>query len=142
VLAGFTAEDCGGGSEDMLHSPIDALVRHTLSMLKKFSMATLPISMDRNRRDSGTSTKEYCRPDFLVWLNGCLMFLGEEKADSGAKEDLTAKLREIDPVFFGDIQFMTCYAVDGTKIRFYAFDGSYEAQKQHCPFIPLTPDST
>ena len=51
VLAGFTVEDCGGGSEDMLHSPIDALVRHTLSMLKRFSMATLPISMDRNKKD-------------------------------------------------------------------------------------------
>jgi hypothetical protein len=68
------------------------------------------------------------------------MFLGEEKIDSGAKEDLAAKLREIDPVFFGDIQFMMCYAVDGTKIKFYAFDGSHEAQKQHCPFIPLTPE--
>jgi hypothetical protein len=66
------------------------------------------------------------------------MLLGEEKTDSGAKDDLSAKLRVIDPVFFGDIQFMTCYAVDGTKIRFYAFDGSLEASKQHSPFVPLT----
>jgi hypothetical protein len=71
-----------------------------------------------------TSTKACCCPDFLLWLNNVLLFWGEEKSVSGAKEDIERKIEEIDPVFFGNIQFMICYAVDGPKIRFYAVDGS------------------
>src|SRR6266487_269219 len=105
--------------------------------------------MDRNRTDEyvlthfisrddeicipyhqrGTSTKPLCRPDFLLWLGDVLLFWGEEKAVSGAKEDLQRKFKVIDPVVFGDIQFMICYALNGSKIRFYAVDGSPQALK-------------
>ena len=50
VLAGFTVEDCGGGSEDMLHSPLDMLIRNLLSTLSN-NMPGLPIDIDRNRTD-------------------------------------------------------------------------------------------
>jgi len=60
---------------------------------------------------------------------------GEEKAVSGAKEDLMKKYEEIDPFVLGNIQFMFCYAANGSKIRFYAIEGY---AKRPDPFVPLT----
>jgi hypothetical protein len=61
---------------------------------------------------------------------------GEEKAVSGAKEDLMKKYdEEIDPFVLGKIQSMFCYAANGSKIRFYAIEGY---AKRPDPFVPLT----
>src|SRR4051812_14166267 len=82
---------------------------------------------------SGTSTNSSCCPDFLLWLGDLLVFWGEEKAVSGAKADLEKKANKIDPTFFGEIQFMICYAANGHRIRFYAYDGSPEGLKRPDP---------
>ena len=71
-------------------------------------------------------------------MDNLLFFWGEEKPYSGAKEELMKKANDIDPVFFGDIQFMICYAADGPLIRFYAIDGSPDGLKKPDRFIPLT----
>jgi len=84
---------------------------------------------------SGVDTRNGCRPDFLLWLSGKLLFWGEEKAVSSAEDALRQKFAFIDPADFGEIKFMLGYAVNGSKIRFYAFEG---ALRQADPFIPLT----
>ena len=90
-------------------------------------------------RWNGTSIRARCRPDFLLWVGDVLMFWGEEKSgSSGAKEDLEKKFQLIQPTFFGEIQFMITYALNGSNIRFYAADGSPQAMKRPDPFIPLT----
>ena len=140
-----------GGSEDMFHYPLDSLLRGTLAVIGLSIGTDLPLEMDRNRTDGyvlhffvrdgflpyifywarGTTS----RPDFLLWLNGLLIFWGEETASSGAKEDLEAKFQMIDPLVFRTVNFMICYAANGPKIRFYAIDGS---SKQPTPLVPLT----
>ncbi|KAF0495857.1 serine/threonine protein kinase [Gigaspora margarita] len=53
---------------------------------------------------------------------------GEEKAViedfSKAKNELEEKFNKFDPMYFGNIQFMICYAAAGTRLRFFAIDGS------------------
>ncbi|RHZ81097.1 hypothetical protein Glove_123g105 [Diversispora epigaea] len=88
----------------------------------------LPIQMDRNSKDQGTITIGNKRPDFLCWTNNVLLFKGKEKAEiedfSKAKDELEEKFNKFDPMYFGNIQFMICYAAAGTNLRFYAIDGS------------------
>lgn len=64
-----------------------------------------------------------------------LVFWGEEKALSGAKQDLINKFQAIDPFTFGDLKFMICYTVNGSKLRFYVIDPTL---KQPERFMPLT----
>ena len=45
----------------------------------------------------------------------------------------------IDPLSFGPIRFLMCYAAAGPLIRFYALDGSPEAAKSPNKLIELTP---
>jgi hypothetical protein len=45
------ASASAGGSEDMLHSPIDNLLRHPLIIIRSSLGNKLPIQLDRNRTD-------------------------------------------------------------------------------------------
>jgi hypothetical protein len=94
---------------------------------------------------SGTATIARCRPDFLGWVNGVLLFWGEEKSEPGgssvetdAQADLEAKFHHIDPDYFGDIKFMICFSVDGPIIRFYVADGSPQATQRRHRMTPVT----
>src|SRR6185369_15526040 len=89
-----------------------------------------------------STTKGRDRPDFLCWTREVLLFKGEEKGDAKdfnlAVEELQSKFNVLDPICFGDIQFMICYAAAGPKICFYAIDGSPDAGNQLDRLIPLT----
>ena len=50
ALTDPSGADISGSSEDMLHSPLDMLVRNLLSTLSN-NMPGLPIDIDRNRTD-------------------------------------------------------------------------------------------
>lgn len=69
---------------------------------------------------------------------------GEEKASastrdfSGAIRELQNKFYIIDPISFGNIQFMICYAAAGLYIASYAIDGSPELGNQINRLIQLT----
>jgi len=71
------------------------------------------------------------------------MLKGEEKAIPNsfheALGDLTDKFDKLDPLFFGDQQFLICYAVAGWKISFYAIDGTPEAASKPSRLITLSP---
>ncbi|GES74974.1 hypothetical protein RCL_jg13042.t1 [Rhizophagus clarus] len=116
-------------SEDMLHYGVDSMIRVPLQIFhENLGGGVLPIEMDRNSKDQGTTTIGNKRPDFLCWTNNVLLFKGEEKAEIGnfseAVDELEGKFDKFDPMYFGDIQFMIYYAVAGPRLRFYAIDGS------------------
>ncbi|GES88402.1 hypothetical protein RCL_jg5311.t1 [Rhizophagus clarus] len=132
----------GNKSESMLHYPIDAMIRVPLETFNKYIGGALPIEIDRDKADSGTTTIGTKRPDFLCWTKKLLLFKGEEKASSGefnaAVEELEEKFNVLDPICFGKIQFMIGYAIAGSTVRFYAIDGSVEAKKKPSILSPLT----
>ncbi|RHZ62043.1 hypothetical protein Glove_344g93 [Diversispora epigaea] len=115
-------------SEDMLHWRVDSIIRISLQIFHENLGGMLPIQIDRNSKDQGTTTVGNKRPDFLCWANNVLLFKGEEKAGiedfQKATDELEEKFNKFDPMFFGNIQFMICYAAAGAKLRFYAIDGS------------------
>lgn len=124
----FEKQILDGTSEDMLHWAIDSLIRIPLQIFREnLGGRVLPIEMDRNSKDQGTTTISNKRPDFLCWTNGVLIFKGEEKAEIDdfpvAVRELTDKFNKFDPLYFGDIQFMICYVVAGSKLCFYAING-------------------
>jgi len=124
----------GNKSESMLHYPLDSMIRIPLETFNRFLGNVLPIEIDRDDTDSGTTTIGTKRPDFLCWTKDLLLFKGEEKADANdmniARDELIDKFNILDSIFFGEIKFMICYAAGGLKIRFYAIDGSEETQKR------------
>ncbi|POG65506.1 hypothetical protein GLOIN_2v1781656 [Rhizophagus irregularis DAOM 181602=DAOM 197198] len=124
----FEKQILDGTSEDMLHWAIDSLIRIPLQIFREnLGGRVLPIEIDRNSKDQGMTTISNKRPDFLCWTNGVLIFKGEEKAEIDdfpvAVSELTDKFNKFDPLYFGDIQFMICYVVAGSKLRFYAING-------------------
>ncbi|KAF0352000.1 crinkler family protein [Gigaspora margarita] len=113
-------------SEDMMHMPLDLLIMCILECFKEHLGEDLPINLDRNRSDPG-STKRYGRPDFLCWVKDALLLKGEEKADTDqldiAKSELVSKFNVNDPQKFGDVKFMMGYAAAGPLVQFYAIEG-------------------
>ncbi|CAG8782964.1 9518_t:CDS:2, partial [Gigaspora rosea] len=86
-------------SEDMLHWGMDSIIRIPLQIFhENIGGGILPIEMDRNSKDQGTTTI--------------------------AKNELEEKFNKFDHMYFGNIQFMICYAAAGTRLRFFAIDGS------------------
>ncbi|CAG8636875.1 7798_t:CDS:2 [Paraglomus occultum] len=129
ALSNAVAEDAlGPGSEDLKHWALDTLVRKPLQLFKNQVGSMLPIFIDRNQKDSQSTTVGSNRPDVLLQENNVLIFKAEEKGqmeDFGkAVTELTKKFNTIDPLAFGSVQFMICYAAAGPLIRFYALDAS------------------
>ncbi|CAB4400459.1 unnamed protein product [Rhizophagus irregularis] len=138
----FEKQDFDDTSEDMVHWGIDSLIRIPLQIFREsLGGGVLPIEMDRNSKNQGTTTVGNKRPDFLCWTNDVLLFKGEEKADakdfSIAERELEDKFNKFDPLNFGNIQFMLCYAVAGPNLRFYAIDGSPNANPLN-HLVPLS----
>src|SRR5262249_50793842 len=57
----------------------DKLVREPLELLSDCS-DTIKLHTARNSSDSLEATESSTRPDFLCWLDGVLVILGEEKS--------------------------------------------------------------
>ncbi|RIB09447.1 hypothetical protein C2G38_2108613 [Gigaspora rosea] len=94
----------------MLHWGMDSIIRIPLQIFhENIGGGILPIEMDRNSKDQGTTTIGNKRPGFLCWTNN---------------NELEEKFNKFDHMYFGNIQFMICYAAAGTRLRFFAIDGS------------------
>ncbi|RUS14863.1 hypothetical protein BC937DRAFT_93219 [Endogone sp. FLAS-F59071] len=132
-------------SEDMMHYPIDTLVLNTFRLLFDQTGPGNKIEFSRNTADVGqtTTTVGTCRPDFLLYVQNLLVLKGEEKAKASdfdeALDDLSKKFSTLDPLFFGDMKFLLCYAAAGSVFRFFAIDGTPEAQSKPSILVPLTP---
>jgi hypothetical protein len=75
----------GNKSESMLHYLMDSMIRVPLKTFNRYLGGSLPIEIDRDKADSGTTTIDSKHLDFLCWTKK-LLLKGEEKANSG---DLT-----------------------------------------------------
>ncbi|KAF0529552.1 crinkler family protein [Gigaspora margarita] len=121
----------------MLHMPLDLLITNTLELFKE--SVGIPLSIDRNKSDSGYTAKGYFRPDFVCKIKEALIFKGEEKAShvsiKTAEKELKEKFNRIDPQVFGNINFFLCYAAAGSRLRFYTIDGSKNSS--NC-LVPLS----
>ncbi|KAF0465662.1 crinkler family protein [Gigaspora margarita] len=128
LIIGIGKQNLSNTSENMLHWVVDSIIRIPLQIFHENLGGVLPIDLDRNTRDQGTTTIGTKRPDFLCWANNVLLFKGEEKAVNAdfpkAVNELEEKFNKFDPMYFGNIQFMICYAAAGTRLRFFAIDGS------------------
>ena len=138
----FEKQNLDDTTEDMMHWGIDSLIRVPLQIFREnLGGGVLPIEMDRNSKDQGTTTIGNKRPDFLCWANGVLLFKGEEKAEaddfSVAVDELKEKFNKFDPLYFGNVQFMVCYAVAGPLLGFYAINGSPNANPLN-RLVPLS----
>ncbi|KAF0383962.1 crinkler family protein [Gigaspora margarita] len=123
-------------SEDMMHQIIDNLIMSTFTLFSHHNnKEALQIEFIRN-------STSFCYPDFLLYNNNVLVFKGEENPCSDmyndALGDLSEKFYILDPVFFGDMKFLICYAVAGWKIGFYAIDGMPEAASMPSRLVHLT----
>ncbi|CAG8801651.1 23339_t:CDS:2, partial [Dentiscutata erythropus] len=67
----------------------------------------------------------------------------EEKSRSEmydeALDDLSKKFYMLDPLFFGDMKFLICYAAAEWKVGFYAIDGTSEAASKPSPLFSQIP---
>ncbi|CAG8692660.1 31198_t:CDS:2 [Gigaspora margarita] len=71
----------------------------------------IPLDIDRNKSDLGSTTKGYSRPDFVCRIKNAFILKREGKADSVenfkmAIQDLEEKFNRIDPLIFGDVNFI------------------------------------
>ncbi|RIB22181.1 hypothetical protein C2G38_2174613 [Gigaspora rosea] len=114
--------------------PVTSDEEKIFPVLDEFLGSVLPIEIDRDETDSGTTTIGTKRPDFLCWVKNLLIFKGEEEANANdlgmAINELVEKFSVLDPVFFDKIQYVICYAAAGSSIRFYAIGGSEGTVKQ------------
>ncbi|KAG9301312.1 hypothetical protein G9A89_004064 [Geosiphon pyriformis] len=67
------------------------------------------------------------RPDLLGYVKDVLVIKNEERAARNdletAKEELIANFSKLDPLYFGNIQFLICFVVAKDIMCFYAIDG-------------------
>jgi len=98
--------------------PLDLMITSVIESFKEH--LGLEINVDRNRSDFGSTTKGYYRPDFLCRMKNVLLFKGEEKVNADqlqtAINEPVDKFSMLDPILFGSIQFMICYAATGHKV--------------------------
>lgn len=110
-------------SEDDCHAVWDALICRPLVYLCTYSRR-LRLQYTRNSGDrykSGTLTN-LSRPDFLCYLRKSLIFRGEEKKSEEdletAQTELTQKLGQWNPIFYGNLPFVFAYATGGLAIQY------------------------
>ncbi|CAI2175856.1 6155_t:CDS:2, partial [Funneliformis geosporum] len=95
--------------EDMMHYIIDTLIRAILGVFH---------NNDYSRKLSVGF--------FLCWLEDVLFLKGKEKASqnsfNAARNELTEKLGNLDPIYFGGVRYIFCYVAAGNKFQFYVID--------------------
>ncbi|KAG9297240.1 hypothetical protein G9A89_015491 [Geosiphon pyriformis] len=101
-------------------------------------LATLPLQLlcdnsdfriefSRDECENTPATIKNTKPDLLGYVKDVLVIKNEEKAARNdletAKEELIANFSKLDPLYFGNIQFLICFAVAKDIMCFYAIDG-------------------
>ncbi|CAM6048154.1 unnamed protein product [Sphagnum compactum] len=73
-----------------------------------------------------SSTKERSRPDTLLTASGCTFLIGEDKLSSlpDAEADLTAKVRPLSTMFYGELQFILGYIAAGSAFQWLSIGKS------------------
>jgi hypothetical protein len=91
------------------------------------------------RRSS--STEERSRPDTLLTASGCTFLIGEDKLSSlsDAEADLTAKVRPLSTMFYGELQFILGYIEAGSAFQWLSI-GKSGVVRRVGPTLDLSTD--
>ncbi|KAG9285579.1 hypothetical protein G9A89_008556, partial [Geosiphon pyriformis] len=123
---------------------VDILIIQLLRLL--CSNSDFQIEFSRNATEqryttkskSNPATRKKTRPDLLGYVKDVVVIKNEEKAAridlEPAKEELISKFSKLDPLYFGNIQFLICFAVANDIMCFYAIDGPSKT------LVPLSTD--
>ena len=109
--------DLGRGTkEDTVHFYVDFFMKQFLKPL--LSAPSRQIAIDRNSRDfSNTTLNRRLRPDFLFYVNNCLILRGEEKKDTAglvtAKNELIQKMKNWNNAIYGSLNYVFAYVCAG-----------------------------
>ncbi|KAG9295282.1 hypothetical protein G9A89_021213 [Geosiphon pyriformis] len=120
-------------TELAMATSVDLLTTLPLQLLCDNSDFRIEFSRDECEKKHTTTAKstpatiKNTRPDLLGYVNDVLVIKDEEKAKrknlETAKEELISKFSKLDPLYFGNIQFLICYALAKDIMCFYAIDG-------------------
>ncbi|CAK9238755.1 unnamed protein product [Sphagnum troendelagicum] len=88
-----------------------------------------------------SSTKERSRPDTLLTASGCTFLIGEDKLSSlsDAEADLTAKVRPLSTMFYGELQFILGYIEAGSAFQWLSI-GKSGVVRRVGPTLDLSTD--
>jgi hypothetical protein len=88
-----------------------------------------------------SSTKKRSRPDTLLTASGCTFLIGEDKLSSlsDAEADLTAKVRPLSTMFYGELQFILGYIVAGSAFQWLSI-GKSGVVRRVGPTLDLSTD--
>ncbi|CAN5977135.1 unnamed protein product [Sphagnum jensenii] len=108
------------------------------------SKFTYQFFSDCNATTAGSrssSTKERSRPDTLLTASGCTFLIGEDKLSSlsDAEADLTAKVRPLSTMFYGELQFILGYIEAGSAFQWLSI-GKNGVVRRVGPTLNLSTD--
>ncbi|CAM6044943.1 unnamed protein product [Sphagnum compactum] len=88
-----------------------------------------------------SSTKKRSRPDTLLTASGCTFLIGEDKLSSlsDAEADLTAKVRPLSTMFYGELQFILGYIAAGSAFQWLSI-GKSGVVRRVGPTLDLSTD--
>jgi hypothetical protein len=119
---------------------------HIFELCRSYSPSkfTYQFFFNCNEKTAGShssSTKKRSRPDTLLTASGCTFLIGEDKLSSlsDAEADLTAKVRPLSTMFYGELQFILGYIAAGSAFQ-WLFIGKSGVVRRVGPTLDLSTD--
>ena len=116
-----------GKKEDSVHFYVDFFMKNFLKAV--LAAPSRQIDIDRNARDfSNTTVNSRLRPDFLFYMNNCLILRGEEKKDTAglaiAKNELIQRMKNWSNAIYGNLNYIFAYVCAGPSFILCAISPS------------------
>ncbi|CAM6019566.1 unnamed protein product [Sphagnum balticum] len=107
----------------------------------KFTYQFFSNCNERTAGSRSSSTKKRSRPDTLLTASGCTFLIGEDKLSSlsDAEADLTAKVRPLSTMLYGELQFILGYIAAGSAFQWLSI-GKSGVVRRVGPTLDLSTD--
>ncbi len=107
----------------------------------KFTYQFFSYCNERRAGSCSSSTKKRSRPDTLLTASGCTFLIGEDKLSSlsDAEADLTARVRPLSTMFYGELQFILGYIAAGSAFQWLSI-GKSGVVRRVGPTLDLSTD--
>ncbi|CAK9193437.1 unnamed protein product [Sphagnum troendelagicum] len=107
----------------------------------KFTYQFFSNCNERTAGSRSSSTKKRSRPDTLLTASGCTFLIGGDKLSSlsDAEADLTAKVRPLSTMFYGELQFILGYIAAGSAFQWLSI-GKSGVVRRVGPTLDLSTD--
>jgi hypothetical protein len=107
----------------------------------KFTYQFFSNCNERTAGSRSSSRKKRSRPDTLLTASGCTFLIGEDKLSSlsDAEADLTAKVRPLSTMFYGELQFILGYIEAGSAFQWLSI-GKNGVVRRVGPTLNLSTD--